>query len=1367
MRCRVTLLLVLVLGLPGTVAGQNADLLTGLVTAGDGRPIAGARVEAVSLDTELTRSVVTGMDGRYLLLFPDGGGLYVLRVSYLGMTEELRPVIREGGQDLLLANFTLYPHPIALEEILVQVERSTASGEVGRESIILTQELLQQLPLADLDPETLALLAAGVVGIEADSLSGRMRFSVGGMREELNLVTLDGVSLGEGDLGVPDEGVRRVEVTTSTFDAARGGFAGGEVAVTTNRGTNQASGTLTMDFDNSAMQLRAAPTATASSRRNIGGSWGGPLFRDGLFYNVSFQFSRSENFRYALAGDDALAAERSGVAADSIARFLDILEGVHGLPAAGQTGPYTQLSDDLRLQGRIDWNIMERDQTSHTLTARINTNLNSQDSTRISSLDLLQHGGDTGRNTRQATLILTSQLGRNLGNVLNLSFQDSWSEASPYIEMPEGQVRVTSEFEDGTRSSRSLVFGGNRNMPTEAEGRDFGISNEVSLTRSFGEQIHRLKFGGSLDRSTSVDRSTANLFGTFRFSSLQDFEDNLADRYERSLDERTSDSGRLSGGIFLGDTWRVSEPLEVTLGLRWDFSRLEDRPEHNPLVESVFGVRNDVVPSASAWSPRLGWSYNLPGERGQRRSLTGGIGYFAGRAPLNIFSAAMRQTGLPSGEQNLFCIGDFVPVPDWDLYWVDPLAVPTECTDGAVGSSPQSSRAPTVTVLRPDQALPTSLRLDAGYRTPLPLGLNGNFRYQYSRGRGLWGYRDLNLDPSTAVTLGVDDRLFFGDPAAISQRTGAVSMVTSRQEPEFSHVYEVSSRLRSSSHQVTAQVSGTLPHRVRTNLTYTLGFARDQGSGSLQQVTTAGNPNDVEWGTASNDRRHSFNLSLTFPATDWLELTMNSRLQSGTPFTPLVNRDVNGDGLRNDRAFIFDPGDAVHLDQAEGMRRLIENAPSRVADCLLGQVGQIAGRNSCRGGWTQTLNLRANFRPELPSLQRRMTVSADIRNVLTGLDYALNGRSGMRGWGEGQRPDSHLLEVRGFDPVTQTFDYEVNEGFGQDNRGPEAFRNAFSLTLSVRVTLGSSPAQQGRGFIGGGGGGGGGGGRAPTPGTTVAEEGPAPSHSSFALTSLTAMLEAQGDDVDEGAIVDLLLANPVTRVLGIPVVNLSEEQVGSLRTVEAELAADLAGYREPLVDAVAEIAPGLLESAATLAGPPSPELEERFQAGIQPAVDEARARIASAMEQVRELVSLQQWERLPLEVRAMGADPTGIPEVAIPPVLSGLAILDRLLANPLPVLIDLHEEIGLDAAQVQALNVLSERLQESLIERRTTLGVRLENVEVAGLAEAFREIFPGIEEGRDEVRAALRSAEALMTSEQWSRVPEVIRDPFRPAGSPQ
>jgi hypothetical protein len=170
----------------------------------------------------------------------------------------------------------------------------------------------------------------------------------------------------------------------------------------------------------------------------------------------------------------------------------------------------------------------------------------------------------------------------------------------------------------------------------------------------------------------------------------------------------------------------------------------------------------------------------------------------------------------------------------------------------------------------------------------------------------------------------------------------------------------------------------------------------------------------------------------------------------------MVNRDVNGDGERNDRAFVFAPraaqGDTA---LAHGMERLLAAVPGRVRGCLTAQASRIAARNSCRDGWSQSLDLRASLHPLLPGLERRMSLSVDANNLLTGLDQLIHGAGGMRGWGEGQSADATLLEVRGFDATRGAFVYEVNEGFGQTRRGPNAFRNGFALTVSAKVELGA------------------------------------------------------------------------------------------------------------------------------------------------------------------------------------------------------------------------------------------------------------------------------------------------------------------------
>jgi hypothetical protein len=81
-------------------------------------------------------------------------------------------------------------------------------------------------------------------------------------------------------------------------------------------------------------------------------------------------------------------------------------------------------------------------------------------------------------------------------------------------------------------------------------------------------------------------------------------------------------------------------------------------------------------------------------------------------------------------------------------------------------------------------------------------------------------------------------------------------------------------------------------------------------------------------------------------------------------------------------------------------------------------------------------------------------------NTLTGIDQLLHGSNNLHGWGQPSFPDRTLLYVRGFDPTTNTYQYQVNEHFGATNGTRNAFRVPFQLAIQGRLALGTDPARQ-------------------------------------------------------------------------------------------------------------------------------------------------------------------------------------------------------------------------------------------------------------------------------------------------------------------
>src|SRR5688500_5596838 len=116
------------------VAVAQADVLTGKITGTDGAPVVGARVTVMSVESEITRSVLSDKNGRYLINFPDGGGRYILRVQMLGMADVVKTVVRED-EELLLTNVIMLPQAIQLSAIEVTAQRPPPGrGQTGEQS---------------------------------------------------------------------------------------------------------------------------------------------------------------------------------------------------------------------------------------------------------------------------------------------------------------------------------------------------------------------------------------------------------------------------------------------------------------------------------------------------------------------------------------------------------------------------------------------------------------------------------------------------------------------------------------------------------------------------------------------------------------------------------------------------------------------------------------------------------------------------------------------------------------------------------------------------------------------------------------------------------------------------------------------------------------------------------------------------------------------------------------------------------------------------------------------------------------------------------------------------------------------------------
>ncbi|MFL5620730.1 MAG: hypothetical protein ACJ79A_20305, partial [Gemmatimonadaceae bacterium] len=232
---------------------------------------------------------------------------------------------------------------------------------------------------------------------------------------------------------------------------------------------------------------------------------------------------------------------------------------------------------------------------------------------------------------------------------------------------------------------------------------------------------------------------------------------------------------------------------------------------------------------------------------------------------------------------------------------------------------------------------------------------------------------------------------------------------------------------------------------------YTYTDARELAAGFAS--TTAGDPRDVGWqpGVAS---RHAVLFGATMLIPDLFDVSPSLQLRSGTRYTPMVQGDVNADGLSNDRAFVFDPRATTDGELRTALSALLERAPARASRCLRAQLGLISGANSCTGPWTATTNAIFTIDPARVRLQNRGRLQLRVLNILSGVDQLVHGGDRLHGWGQSAYPDPVLLQVRGFDPVARRYQYAVNPSFGDTRAYRNVFQSPFRIAIDVALDLG-------------------------------------------------------------------------------------------------------------------------------------------------------------------------------------------------------------------------------------------------------------------------------------------------------------------------
>ncbi len=824
----------------GTVEGTIIDQSQGVIV--------GADVAVSNKATGEKRATSTNGVGSYRFdLLP--AGVYAVTVSKQGFSLHVQNVELMVGQTLLV-NATLEPGSTTQ---VVEITAAAPLVDVGKSSVSqnITPTEVEQLPMVGRDVANLAYLAPGVKAADSyDPTKARYAIlSVNGAGGRNVNVTVNGIDNKDNTVGgpvmqLPLEAVQEFQISTQRFSAENGRSEGAAINMITKQGTNTYHGSLFGYFRNQAFDTdEKVPNGTggytlahpAYSRQQFGGSVGGPVKKDKLFFFFAIERQRENQ-----------TLEETGTAYNEL--MLAKSAGLAAQPATSIPTPFYET----RYNGRVDWTINSKNSLYASYSAQTNNSLNDQ-STGTGDLT---NGNFTTNHLIVANVTLNSLISPTAVNQFTAGYQ-YWNNliasniSAPLVTFPDAS------------------FGTNTNVPQQSWQKKWQFRDDVSKT--IGK--HTLK--GGVDFINTPQQG-----GFFEFSSTLEI-DFAADpsvilNTPATYPQKFATPGAVTGmteangnpyflvgtkqlGLFFQDDWKVSTRLTLNLGLRWDkdydmvgLSDVKNSRTYQELVALNSPFSNPYVSRVphddnKDFSPRVGFAYDLTGQG--RHVLRGGFGLYYGNIFQNIplFMEQMSnptifQTAISLSAPTDIVTGTGIALGKW-RYGVDPMPVmpapSSQLASGSVGR-----------LMDPDYRNPVTEEFNVGYSwSPHP---NSVVEAEYTHVLGLHENKTMNIDQKVPVNGVCCTRPL--DPYF------AVST-----QPELASVRDEQSIGRSHYDGMNFSFRQRMSHHVSLVANYTLAWAYSYNGGGTSfrnYPMLATNPfASWAWGPSPNDERHHITVS--------------------------------------------------------------------------------------------------------------------------------------------------------------------------------------------------------------------------------------------------------------------------------------------------------------------------------------------------------------------------------------------------------------------------------------------------------------------------------------------------------------------------
>ncbi len=703
-RTRMALLAVVLLFRTAAADAQSSAAIIGTVRDDRGGPVPGATVTLRTTPLGGDRIAVTDPAGAFEApgLVPAQTVEIVVAADGFASVTRTIPGLTSGERRML--DFRLAVGPVAVD-VEVSGDSSmfrTPSPELGGH---VDRPQLERLPINGRDLLSVAFLVPGAAPSRG-FYNLAPRLTINGASSLSTNYSVDGFDntdlfLGGPKLPVTVGSADDVQVLVNAYSPEYGRTGNGVFLVTTRSGGNRPAADLfytarpgaILDAPNFFAPRDDGDRVIDDSfrRHQFGGSAGGPVARDRVFFMGDLEASRERQ--------DAILTS----------------------PLAIGLAPTA--FDNTTAMGKIDvhWN----DAHQSTLRYHGSDSTHDGDVGFIGGLTLPSAGLQVNYRNHYAAYTHRTIAGAGF-NELGLQLGQLRSDWRPLSDGP----RVVVTDRGATLATIGAASDNFLWTETDVQVRDV-------LTRLVGR--HTVKMGADLLRGRFAIRSGPGARGAFvvdlegrtiqpasTFLALGDIpRDVTVLSYSQTFVNPEVRRSQLLAAAFIEDTVRASDTLTLTVGSRWDYDSVTNTPVSR-------GDLNNVAPRLGmSWTPR----------RSQRHQLRAGYGIFYERIPFAVYSDTLFNN--PDGGAVAVTFAPGTPF--------SPPAFPDTLPRDAVQGLPTAQLPPrNVQVFDPDLRSPWTEQASAGYLLSLSDSVGVAVDYVHSRGRNLIRRIDTNAPTSVA-----------------------------------------------------------------------------------------------------------------------------------------------------------------------------------------------------------------------------------------------------------------------------------------------------------------------------------------------------------------------------------------------------------------------------------------------------------------------------------------------------------------------------------------------------------------------------------------------------------------------------------------